>query len=480
MPQQTFDPFFVTRQSAIILQDLARRCGQASAISVLHGRAGVGKSRLLERFASLYADDFFCLYLRCNEEGSLYNADQPQKLLPQQQLVTFLARHLPAKSVLLIDQFERLNAQTRSSIFEFWLTQALASQFKLILVISSASLASLKQQAEALALDIASVEVLPLSLAEQKEFIRLHCCPQIDQSPNLSRRQAADLRGTEGVFSALVLFLRQQGNDIVCKAQSLPVAKSVPGRMLPALFLVVLAVLVFGIFEWRQQAAIAPPDSPLQKKAKSDKTIQQTVVPIAQKDQQVQPVQKVQQVQQVQQVQKLSSKAPSQTPPDPHSALPAPAKPLENPQVLPKNPLQADSSSGIEHREKTPATSAPTMNSKNPLVQHAFQTAERWLAKTPAKGASIQIMTLRENDRAYLALEDYLQQMKHRGVDVEQIMVFRFWRAKQGMLGVLYGRYADPDTAETVLSQLPSALKTNHPMLRTIEGIKEDRRVNEN
>ena len=477
MPQHTPHRFFLTRQSANILQDLARRCESPAAISVLYGLGGVGKSCLLSHFAQKYAQGQKCFHLCFDERDGFHAFGKPASTQPQSQLESALLQRLPKGSILLLDQFERMSASASQALFDFWQRHAAEKNLKLVLAMPRDHLASFQRLLEGSPLAAQSVELKPLDSAEQLEFVRASCCAEA-ASPVLSRDLRKQLAASGGYFSALQAFIDQHCSQLDCVA-----GKAVRSQVWIWRYLLSLLLLAVGAWLFFQYRAVS---------------VENTAA-LPQATPTVPAVQSISRAQKQQPLAASTVEMPSAGS-SVESQVDSKAQDGEGEAAAPRNLAkpalaQAEPASKkvIAEAKVTPpmasrrvdaaapaATLAPAEKSIADPFEKSLAATRQWLSRSDAAASSIQIMALRANRNTRRSLRTYLKKLEKAGVDIEKVKIFTFNRSGQAMYGVLYGSYRNSDQARAGIRNLPAGLKADRPMVRTVKGIRQDQRAKQN
>ena len=103
----------------------------------------------------------------------------------------------------------------------------------------------------------------------------------------------------------------------------------------------------------------------------------------------------------------------------------------------------------------------------NALVQTRLRATTDWLAKPGNNAFTIQLLGADNQQQ----LKDYLNVIS-KYVEINEVFVYRTLAKQKPSMTVLYGSFADRRTAQEALKQLPAALKSSKPILRTAQGIR--------
>lgn len=103
------------------------------------------------------------------------------------------------------------------------------------------------------------------------------------------------------------------------------------------------------------------------------------------------------------------------------------------------------------------------------ILERRLQATKNWLNQQPTSTVSIQLMGNSNDDQLRMGLETLATQ-----VELDNVYVYRHKINNRPFVTVLYGSYPNREEAIQAMQELPSALRTNRPMLRTIGGILEE------
>jgi len=128
----------------------------------------------------------------------------------------------------------------------------------------------------------------------------------------------------------------------------------------------------------------------------------------------------------------------------------------------------------------TPAPAAPVsastaaavvvpITASSDILERRLQATKNWLNQQPTSTVSIQLMGNSNDNQLRMGLETLATQ-----VELDNVYVYRHKISNRPFVTVLYGSYPNREEAIQAMQKLPSALRTNRPMLRTIGGILEE------
>jgi len=122
----------------------------------------------------------------------------------------------------------------------------------------------------------------------------------------------------------------------------------------------------------------------------------------------------------------------------------------------------------------TPVTTAATGSRPGNLIAARLAVTEEWLARQPASTYSIQLLGAADEQQ----LNNHLNIIV-KSIEINEIFVYRTLAKGSPSLTVLYGSYSDRRAAQDALAKLPAQLKSNRPLVRTVQGIRAEIRQNQ-
>ena len=462
MQFQDQSKFFLTRQSATIMDDLHRRLNVTTSISLLHGVRGIGKSQLLKQFHRRLANaDSVLIQFKPTNCFVIAGGEEFATDIFLKQVFTKLA----AQSTILLDQFDIAPMELQQKILMYWERDLQHENINLIISVQSNSLQQLKDWSRRYHLQIECVELMPLNYQEQIEYLRSTCCPEIRQVAVINAGLKKKLKLTNGLFSQLEAFRFQYGDEINCQ-NILISSRLKSGQVLVASFLGFL-ILAMSLFLFQGnflniEPALEATSLPENSEKKTGSADSNTYIEVDSKH--------------------VDESAGSST----TGQQQAYAGEVIKPEINLLNKAENTKHLQIELFEKEEALPiAVAVENENrkltvdeqkvlTVFQQRFLATEHWLNSVDINSASIQIMTLSKDKNHQKALNRYLEMLKQKQVDLEQIKIYLLSKSGNKMYGVLYGEFKDLKLAYSEINRLPEILKANKPFARTVKGIKEE------
>jgi MSHA biogenesis protein MshM len=157
-----------------------------------------------------------------------------------------------------------------------------------------------------------------------------------------------------------------------------------------------------------------------------------------------------------------SAERPSQA----RAAAPAPApKPAAQPKAVASVAPATDPA-------KTKSVAAAAISGApdgDALLESRLAATEQWLAGEAQGTLSIQLLGTNDPEQ----LKDHLNALS-KFIEINKVFVYRTKAKQKPSITVLYGSFTSPREAREALDKLPSSLRANQPILRTVQGIRAE------
>jgi len=129
------DQFFLTRQTANLLEDFTREINKGSSLFLLYGIKSVGKSRLLRELTNRgIPGRKFCWidFKTENVESSIQTdvSDADGLSSDIQELMRVSDEH----DIIIVDHFELASNQVKHQLFHSWTTEGIEKKINLIVI----------------------------------------------------------------------------------------------------------------------------------------------------------------------------------------------------------------------------------------------------------------------------------------------------------------------------------------------------------
>ena len=517
-------PYFLTRQTANLMEDFARDLKSASGVYLLYGDEGVGKTRLLEELVHSRLQDVKVHWVDLKAGASGDGALVDSSVLIED---TF-ARAQPG-DVIIADHFEIALKKTRHQIFSSWSIDGADRQINLIVAGNIGYFNELRQLAQQYQLRVQSFQQMPFSHDEAAAFLGFYLFP--DRSigklkvPPLLRNQITMAQGSVG---KIVEIAERAGDQI--SSEPLSETETVR-RGSPVIIgvLVALAVILVGgwyllgsqsqidempLAEAGSSVIIQGPLQPGPEPAEvlednkpaaaaaeelveraTDKVVDEAVdeavdeTADSEEDSQAVP-------QGVDQGDGSEELAPAEAPVSAAEAeeevqIQIQAATASVDELRTTTPtvdeLQASEQQDVTvNEDSTPANAPPLEPESTPVtaavlqqltqaessrLQGDLQSSREWINSRDSRVGTLQISVLSQNhfdDRVYY---EYLDRLSGQGVDISKLRILPTYTGNQKVFSVVYGEYQDRKAAYAAKTDLPQILQDTAPIPRSVGGL---------
>ncbi len=446
--------YFLTRHHANLLEALARATREPGSLSVIHGDAGLGKSRLLQAFIRHRCNDRRWRLIEFLPQGLFWlstpKSEQPPR--PQHELGTVLAAS-GEDDLWLVDGYELALDHGREPLSEFWNTSH--PRPALVLAGSLEWPDSWRERLPDNSGPVFEARVHPLTFRESEEFLSSRLCPRAGQRLVLNRPLRRVIRQARGRVPRLLELAGSQPAE--CRDLTLP--STTGWRWGIALALLVPVVVLLGRY-W-----------PL---AGSEPVQIETAVPA--RPAPVVPAKSV--------VRQQDS-TPSLPEASASVARESVSLPVESPvetelsvtsAIETVTPAKPPSEASPVRREPPAEGVVDDRNADLPLLQQRLQATRKWLQSGDGGRYSIQLMTLGGSKDSAASLQRFLKKLQGQGVDPGLLWIYHASsdRRPKGYFGLLHGRYETRDQAASAIAELPPGLRVKRPLLRSLEALRKE------
>lgn len=497
-------PFFITRQSANLMEDMEQQLSDSAAICVIYGMNGVGKTRLLKEFNHNRLPDVHKHTLSFNADGSCDDITQGSNGNQRAMLIGAL-QYLKHSSILVLDHFEYVQTDLSIRLFALWNKNAKNHNLGLIISTEPGTLPHLAEMSSQFDLSMKSVEMLPLSKQERLAFIGARVCQKTALYPKLSAALKRKVKQSRGLYPALETLLAQHGEEIRCEDRSRQPLMAGKWLFLP--LLIIIAVVAFWLLvpadkstqiiiqaqgvspavtsgpevesikpqdNYANPSALEAPATDLQPSVPGTSVTDETQFEVTNTTDTSVPNTQPMSVPASRPeaiVDQLSEDLPSEH-------LPTTAK-ADQTAGEEENVVksQAVSASNARDNSNSAQLTQPVTVELGDIatpLELRLRATEMWLAENSPSTASLQLMLLSKNPNPAQTLNRYLEKLEQKGINLDNIFIYRKTQNNNPVFGVLYGQYINRRQASRQIKQLPAALGVDRPLPRTIRGIKDE------
>lgn len=455
----------MTCQSANLMEDMDRQIQKPGAICLLYGVNGIGKTRLLQEFIDNRLLNQRKLMVRLTAEGNCEIGQIDAQRFPQQAFSKQLLQNLESDSTLVIDQFEYALPNVQLQLFQFWNKVSTTRDLKLIICGTHQVVTNLARVSSLSQLNINSVELKPLDQTERVEYIASKFCPDSRSYPEISSGLKKLIKYSGGLFTQIDMLSQQHADQIKCKDKPLLNKYKFPRISGSQLLLTGLLIGVMFLTQYYYIGQTEPgyKNGQVNLSSQPSKRLSSIDAKIDTVKTGQQGRQKVIAVDQTDLSTDLANDSVNTAKVETRAF-----KETENQHdanIRDQESMMHDLKDSLDHSAKS-------------VLQQRILATQHWLARADDPTASIQIMTLGLNSNPEKALSLYLGRLKLDGINLDNIFIYSAPKKRSQLYGVLFGRY--PGTADAIrsISSLPTSLKANKPIPRTVKGIKAEIKKN--
>jgi len=464
------DQFFLTRQTANLLEDFTREIDKGSSLFLLYGIRSVGKSRLLRELTNRgIPGRKFCWidFKTENEDSSIQNElsdDDADGLASDIQGLMEVAGE---RDIVIVDHFELASNKAKHQLFHSWTTEGIDKKINLIVIATTGSFDDLREFTLNFKVQVKSFELMPCSMAEVEAFLAFYLFPKNPLSTlSIPADIEKQLRSCNGILSEVVEVANQQGKQVSIKPDSDPELKNRAPLAIGTL-LVILIALGISYPYWAQGVIDDENLPPITEKTITIISDNEDVVAINYSDSgQSNPVVEARESTTSPQIVEQKQEGQSAS------------EPLE--QAIANNVSKEKLPLEVEPTRLEPP-SAKADGSEELVVYNAKQQLSRfqrdldnalyWIEGQDKKKATIQVMTISSWNFDANAYYSYLETLVSKNIDVSKFRVYQTSIDDSVVFGVIYGVYTSLREANQVIQQLPETLKARAPVPRTFGGI---------
>jgi septal ring-binding cell division protein DamX len=444
--------FFHTRQTENLMEDLIRELNADSALYLLYGDDGVGKTRTLDELAQTRLGDSRTHWIDL-QAGSTGDG----ALIDSSAMIESVFNEAQADDIIIADHFEMALKKTRHQLFLSWKNDGIDKKLDLIIAGNKDFFTEMCQLAQQHQVRVQSFQLMPLSTDEAAAFLEFYLFP--DQPignlaiPPLLRDQLTLAQGNVG---SIVEMAERAGDQIstapLDDSQSANQGSHVIVGVLIAVALVIGAGWYFSSSQ-RQQSDMQRVDSesiigtqaaPAEVGPQPDAMVEE------------QPVTTAESAPVTEEMDEIEVIDEALTPLVVDEAVSEPAPPGEA-------TASVEETSGL----------TPALQSR---LQRDLQTSRDWVQGSDRKTGTLQIMLLtRElfDERVYY---EYIDHLASRGIDIDTIRILETITGGREFYSVVYGEFDSWMIARNARDEVPKPLREKSPIPRSVGGILDEMR----
>ncbi len=444
--------FFNTRQTANLMEDFICESSADSALYLLYGDAGVGKTRTLDELARTRLGDsrihWIDLQVGSTGDGALIDSSA---------MIESVFNKAQAGDIVIADHFEMALKRTRHQLFLSWTADGIDKKLDLIIAGNKDYFAEMCQLALQYQVRVQSFQLMPLSTDEAADFLGFYLFPDHPIGnlaiPSLLRDQLTLAQGNVG---SIVEIAERAGDQITTAplddTQSARQGSHIIVGVLIAFALVIGAGWYFFSSQRLQsdmqlvdnELVISTQAAPAEVGPQPDAMVEEQPATTAESAPVTEELVEIEVIDEAQ--------APLVT----DAAVSEPAPPGEA-------TASVEEISGL----------TPALQSR---LQRDLQTSRDWVQGSDRKTGTLQIMLLtRElfNERVYY---EYIDHLASRGIDIDMIRILETFTGGREFYSVVYGEFDSWKAARNARDEVPNLLREKSPIPRSVGGLLDEMR----
>jgi hypothetical protein len=485
------EKYFLTPQTANLMEDLYREITSGSSLFLLYGIEGIGKSRLVTQLLLSRQFRMPAIRLDFSLSNNDTNLEGEKSAIPDAAAINQTFENCSNAGFIVIDHLEEAGQKARHQIFQSWMTDGIDKSLNVLLISSSDSLSDFKLLSNQYKSSIQSFQLLPFNKMEVMPYITHRLYPDLpgaDLDLSVPARKAlkkVDVRPLE-----LNLFGENYKSQIKLQPQ-----KRVPGnRQFKTIIVMALALSLSGIGSWvliERSGQILPDDFftfskptvlkdfvPPERELKK----QSGDAPVIESARQNLDQENVSAVLSSENAKSSKEELDDEieVAVDKTSINGIATNISQSKLSIDDDSLTVASNNGAEQSLSSVKVQLDDKLDVSSWFKQDLLNSLGWINSSNHKSSTIQIMSIgfaRFDDDAYSA---YLDDLVSKGIDRSKIQVFQTHANGDSVFSVIYGQYENQKAANQAISELPQSLKANQPIPRTIGGVWREIQQNKN
>ncbi len=489
-------PFFLTRQSANLMEDFTRELKAGAALFLLYGESDVGKTRLLQELSQNRLADSRVHWLDLNKDND--SADSLHDHAREIETVFASARQ---GDIIIADHFESSLKKARHQLFLSWSTDGVDKQLNLIIASSTEGFNELRQLSQQYQVPVQSFQQQPFSADEVNAFVGFYLFPDHPMGklsiPAAVRKQLA---ATGGAVGKIIEVIERDGAQI--GSSPMPQTGLMSQRSKIAVTVLVVFVLAIGAgwYYLDNQSRIVETMAEVTAMESEPVTIVAAEVePVIEVEAEVEPV--------------IETETVTQAEVEPASEVVAAVEAGvadeqltgAEPEVAPETTIEAENitvletdnvaeaavqgteaaepgtasdtdavlveQTGSSQQETAPADAAaiseqgqaePEPADKS-RFQRELEMSSDWITSKAESIGTMQILMLSFKTFDEAVYYEYVDSLARKQVDTSQLRIFKTYTGGAEVYSVFYGEYASRKAAIKAKDDLPEVLRKISP-----------------
>jgi septal ring-binding cell division protein DamX len=504
-------PFFLTRQSANLMEDFTRELKAGATLFLLYGESAVGKTRLLLELSQNRIADRRIHWLDLNKDNDSVDSMHDHA----REVETVFAKAQPG-DIIIADHFEMSLKKARHQLFLSWSTDGVDKRLNLIIASSTEGFNELRQLSQQYQVTVQSFQQMPFNADEVNAFVGFYLFPDHPMGklsiPAAVRKQLAATRGAVG---KIIEILERDGAQI--GSSSMAKTGSMRQDIRITVTVLVLFVLAIGAgwFYLGNQSRMVETGAEI---------VAIEPAPIAIVEPEVEPVVEVEVEPAVEPEVDDGIVTQAEVEPASEEVAAVAAEVTDEqltgaePGVAPETRLEAENVTVLELENVTESTAQGTMtaepgtasdtdavlveetdstqqetalsdvaaisqqdqaepaaeSSDTSRLQRELKMSRDWIKSKAESVGTMQILMLSFKTFDEAVYYEYVDSLARKQVDTTQIRIFKTYTGGAEVYSVFFGEYASRKAALKAKGDLPEVLRKTSPIPRSVGGILQE------
>ena len=492
-------PFFLTRQTANLMEDFARELKVGASLFLLYGDNGTGKTRLLRELSEKRLSSARIHWLDLNAESP---DEKNQQLGSAEVEAVFDAAN--SGDIIIVDHFESALKKTRHQLFLSWSTEGVDKKLSMIIASSSEGFNEFRQLSQHYQVSVQSFELMPFNPDEVEAFLGFYLFPdhpigKLSIPSDLHKQLVA----TDGAVGPIIKIAERDGAQIGSSPMTDTESIRKGSRILVTILILFAITAGVGWYFLSSQSAPLEAVPAVASEAEPVATFEPVVEAPVQEEPHAEP--EAETVAELEPATSSLTEAELEVEPESVVAEPEPTisatvettpeaettldvAPDTQVQIGPEPGTASDTEAVLVEEASqqdagdTALASAEISSNQPDLAeltdmarfQQDLQFSMDWIKTRDDSAGTIQILLLSFSGFDPTAYYEYQQYLANQQVDIDNIRVFKTLTGGKEVYSVVYGEYASRRAAGDSLDGLPEALKNISPIRRSVGGIREE------
>ena len=498
-------PFFLTRQTANLMEDFTRELKAGASLFFLYGDDGVGKTRLLRELSQKRLSDTSIHWIDLGEKQT-----DGQAQLEGGSNVEAVFEAAGSGDIIIADHFEAALKKTRHQLFLSWSTDGVDKRINLIIASSSKGFNELRQLSQQYQVRVHSFQLMPFNPDEVEAFLGFHLFPDHPigklSIPAEIRKQLVATNGTVGQITKIA---DRDGAQIVSSPMTDTESIRKGSRIIVTMLILFALTIGVGWYFLSSEYDLADVVPVLAGQSEAvvasepevviETTVEAVPEPQVEPEPEADPKPEIVALTEKELEAEPEDRIEIETKPESHTPLEVAIETLKETQAESELPVasnpEAESATEpgtatdseaviveeVSQPQESTVASADMEDSNDKPLQAAISGTDRfaqdlkssmdWIKARNSRIGTVQILLLSFANFDPVAYYEYIDNLARRQVDVNEIRIFKTLTGGKEVYSVFYGEYDSRLAAIDALDALPAALREISPIGRSVGGI---------